>query len=112
VSFVEDALGEPTFLIATGRDVTDERELEEDLRHRQKLEAVGGLAAGVAHDFNNLPTAVFGYSELALAHVEIDPVVCREEIGQITQAAMRARELTHKLLAFGRRQTLTPQLSA
>ena len=110
VSFVEDALGEPAFLIATGRDVTDERELEEDLRHRQKLEAVGGLAAGVAHDFNNLLTAVFGYSELALAHVEIDPAVCREEIGQITQAAMRARELTHKLLAFGRKQTLTPQL--
>ncbi len=79
--------------------------LEEQLRHSQKMEAVGRLAGGIAHDFNNLLTAIIGYTEIVL--YGLDPKDDRradaEEIGR---AAMRAADLTRQMLAFSRRQVL------
>jgi PAS domain S-box-containing protein len=96
---LEDELG-----IALIEDVREQLALEERLRQAQKLEAVGQLAGGVAHDFNNLMTAVNGYSELLLR--ELDDPTARRRVGAIREAAARASELTRQLLAFGQRQVL------
>ena len=97
---LEDGLG-----ISLVEDVTERHELEEQLRQAQKMEAIGKLAGGVAHDFNNLMTAVIGYSDLLLMEFGPDDGR-RTRVDAIRDAAVRAGELTHQLLAFGRRQVL------
>ncbi|MET0287440.1 MAG: ATP-binding protein, partial [Polyangiales bacterium] len=79
-----------------------------ELRHSQKMEAIGRLAGGVAHDFNNLLTVIGGYSELVLAQLS-EHDGSRSYVEQIHRAAGRASELTQQLLAFGRRQVLKPK---
>ena len=76
--------------------------LEAQLRQAQKMEAVGTLAGGVAHDFNNILAAIMGYSELALDSMRVG-ADCREEIGQVIAAAERARALVRQILTFSRR---------
>ena len=89
-------------------DTTEERNREEQLHQSQKMQAVGQLAGGVAHDFNNVLTAIIGYSDLLLAnHRPTDPSF--QDIMQIKQNANRAAGLVRQLLAFSRRQTLRPQ---
>jgi signal transduction histidine kinase/CheY-like chemotaxis protein len=93
-------------IMAEREDAMNKRlQLEEQLRHSQKMEAVGRLAGGIAHDFNNLLTAIIGYTEIVLHG--LDPKDDRradaEEIGR---AAMRAADLTRQMLAFSRRQVL------
>ena len=90
-------------------DDTKRLELEEQLRHAQKMEALGRLAGGVAHDFNNLMTAVTGYSDLALAKLEKGHPL-RAGIEQIAKAGERAASLTRQLLVFSRRQVLKPKI--
>jgi PAS domain S-box-containing protein len=80
-----------------------------ELRHSQKMEAIGRLAGGVAHDFNNLLTVIGGYSELVLAQLSAAEG-SRGYVEQIHRAAGRASELTQQLLAFGRRQVLKPKV--
>ncbi len=86
-------------------DITGRRKMEEQLLQAQKLESVGLLAAGVAHDLNNLLTPIMGHSEMLLYFQELEEPV-RESIGEIASASQRARDLVRQLMAFGRKQTL------
>ncbi len=91
------------------RDITRRKRLEDQLRVAQKLEAVGRLAGGVAHDFDNLLTAVKGHAELLAAELPADhPHI--EDLDGIRAAAEKASSLTRGLLAFSRRQLLRPEL--
>ncbi|WP_437636366.1 ATP-binding protein [Sorangium sp. So ce854] len=102
-----DESGAITGLVGTSLDITERRRLEEQLLHSQKLEAIGRLAGGVAHDFNNMLTAIFGHKELAVRKARpASPVL--EHLEQIGTAAERAAALTRQLLAFARRQLIQP----
>ena len=87
----------------------ERRHLEDQLRHAQKLEAVGRLAGGVAHDFNNLLTIISGYSELLLAGDDLQRSQ-RAALDEIRRAAQRGGALTHQLLAFSRRQPMAASI--
>src|SRR5208337_4813519 len=91
------------------QDVTDRVALEEKLRHSQKMEAIGRLAGGVAHDFNNILTVIKGYSQILTNGV---PAVGRlmDATVQIRTAAERAEEITRQLLAFSRKSMLSPRV--
>ena len=93
----------------TTQDVTEQRQLEGQLRQAQRLEAVGQLAGGIAHDFNNLLTAIHGYAELVRRNLAAEDGN-RADVDQIMLAADRAAELTRQLLAFSRRQILQPRV--
>ena len=95
--------------LSSGEDITDRRRLEEQLRQAAKMDAIGRLAGGVAHDFNNELTAVIGYSDLILRRLEPDDPN-RNEIEQIRKAGERSASLTRQLLAFSRRQILEPSI--
>jgi len=100
--------GAPVAIHGTGRDVSERRGLEDQLRQAVKLEAVGRLAGGVAHDFNNLLTAINGYGERILARLKpSDPM--RGEVMEILKAGERAADLTRELMAFSRRQPARPR---
>src|SRR3954471_4203010 len=106
---VRDAAGAAIRMIGTVQDITDRRELEEQLRQAQKLEAIGRLAGGVAHDLNNALTAIVGYTELALGALAADHVA-RPDVDEIRRAAERAESVTRQLLAFSRKQLLEPRI--
>jgi len=103
---VMDLNGKPAILCIS-RDITQRKQLEDQLRQAQKMDAIGKLAGGVAHDFNNLLTAIMGYSDLLLVKMkEENPF--REVIHEIKKAGERAASLTRQLLAFSRKQVLKP----
>jgi len=90
-------------------DVTERRALEQQLRHSQKMEAVGRLAGGIAHDFNNLLMVISGYCEFLLERVGTNPAL-RGPAQEIANASQRATGLTRQLLAFSRKQMLAPKV--
>lgn len=97
--------------VTIGQDLTALRQLEAQLLHAQKMEAVGRLAGGVAHDFNNILTAIMGNVELTLATLDAGaPNAARitDSLEQINRAGQRAANLTRQLLAFSRRQVMQP----
>ncbi|OFE12411.1 hypothetical protein PHACT_04055 [Pseudohongiella acticola] len=91
------------------QDVTRQKEMEERLHHAQKMDAIGQLTGGIAHDFNNLLTVILGNIDLLSTHLESAPENVRGQADVIRIAGERAAELTHRLLAFARRQPLNPQ---
>jgi two-component system, cell cycle sensor histidine kinase and response regulator CckA len=103
-----DETGRFTGVLGVHEDITDRKRLEAELLQAQKMETVGRLAGGVAHDFNNILTAIIGYSELARLSTREPDVL--ESLGTIKSAAERAAALTQQLLAFSRRQALRPQV--
>jgi PAS domain S-box-containing protein len=105
---LRDCHGAITSVLGISRDITGQRELEAQLRHSQKMEAIGQLAGGIAHDFNNILTVILGFAT-TLVEGEDDPQMRRVATTQIVEAADRAAGLTRQLLAFGRRQIMKPQ---
>ncbi|HUJ20725.1 MAG TPA: response regulator [Bryobacteraceae bacterium] len=91
------------------RDVAERKRLEAELRQAQKLEAVGRLAGGVAHDFNNILTVILGHCDLALSAMDTGDRR-RREIESIRESGLRAADLTGRLLAFSRKQVLQPRV--
>jgi PAS domain S-box-containing protein len=89
------------------QDITELRKLQEQLSQSQKLEAIGRLAGGVAHDFNNMLTVISNYSDLIFMSLpDHDPM--RDDVAEVKKAAGRAAELTQQLLAFSRKQVIKP----
>ncbi len=95
-------------LIHVARDITERRKLEEQLRHVQRMEAIGQLAGGVAHDFNNFLTAIIGYGNLLQMEIkENEPLMIY--VKQILAASEKAANLTQSLLAFSKKQISNPE---
>ena len=105
---VRDSSGAPLRLVGVALDMTARRELEDQLRHAQKMESVGRLAGGIAHDFNNLLTAITGHGELLAQSLEPGDER-RADVSAINDAAARAATLTRQLLAYGRQSLLHPE---
>jgi PAS domain S-box-containing protein len=108
ISPVRDHAGAVTHYVAVKRDVTEVLELRETLAQSQKLEGIGHLAAGVAHDFNNILSAILGYTTLVREGLPPQGPLARD-VDEIEAAAQRAAGLTRQLLAFSRKQTPTPR---
>ncbi len=96
-------------LLGVATEITERKRLEEQLMQSQKMEAVGQLAGGVAHDFNNILTAIVGYTDLLAAESSGNPRQL-EDLEEIRKAARRAAALTRQLLAFSRKQVLEPRI--
>ncbi|MGE0709812.1 MAG: response regulator [Planctomycetota bacterium] len=104
-----DEAGRPTYVAGSLRDITEGKRLERALQAAQRLEAVGRLAGGVAHDFNNMLSAILGFTDLSLRQLpEEHPA--RKHLLSVLEAAQRSTELTGQLLSFGRRQVLRPEV--
>ncbi len=88
------------------RDITERKHLEEELLQAQKLEAIGRLAGGVAHDFNNILGIIVGYSDLMKDRIPEADDGLRRQLSEIRKAADRARGVTRQLLAFSRKQVM------
>ena len=104
-----DDSGRVLGVASLAQDVTERVALEERLRQSQKMEAVGRLAGGVAHDFNNLLTVILGYSQILAEGVPAGSRLA-DSTAQIKSAADRASGITRQLLAFSRKQVLSPRV--
>ncbi|HEV8508896.1 MAG TPA: response regulator [Gemmatimonadales bacterium] len=96
-------------MLGVATEITERKRLEEQLRQSQKMEAIGQLAGGVAHDFNNILTAIVGYTDLLAAEFGGNERQL-EDLEEIRKAARRAAALTRQLLAFSRKQVLEPRI--
>ncbi len=117
-AIAQSFLSEPAIngVIASVRDITAHKKAEEDnemlhvqLTQAQKMETVGRLAGGVAHDFNNMLSVILGYAELALGRMDTGQPLYAN-LQEISRAAKRSADLTRQLLAFARKQTVAPKV--
>lgn len=97
-----------TYVLAAARDITDRKHLEEQLLQSQKMEAIGQLAGGVAHDFNNILMVIMGYGAILKADTALGDDQ-REKVAKIIDASDKAAHLTRSLLAFSRKQVMKPR---
>ena len=100
--------GKPAFQ-GVLKDITEKERLRRQLEQAQKMESVGRLAGGVAHDFNNMLSFIGGYAELALEKASADETL-RGDLSEILKAARRSTDITRQLLAFARQQTIAPKV--
>ncbi|MFH0729908.1 MAG: PAS domain S-box protein [Pseudomonadota bacterium] len=109
ISPVRTADGRIVSYVAVKRDITDHLRLTDQLQQARKMESVGQLAGGVAHDYNNMLTVILGFAQLALDKVDpAEPL--HADLLEIIKAAERSVEVTRQLLAFARKQTVTPRV--
>ena len=101
--------GAPVKILGAFKDITEQKHLEEQLRQSQKMEAIGQLAGGVAHDFNNILTVISGYCSLLMMDKKLDEKQA-EQVEQIARSSEKAAQLTRGLLAFSRKQVMIPKL--
>jgi PAS domain S-box-containing protein len=106
---IKDEKGNVTGALSSARDITEQKSLEKQLLQAQKMESIGRLAGGVAHDFNNMLQSILGHSDLALSDIADDHPL-HEHLVEIRKAASRSAELTRQLLAFARKQTVSPRV--
>ncbi|MBN1827937.1 MAG: response regulator [Deltaproteobacteria bacterium] len=109
ISPVCDASGRFVNYVAVKRDITEHLQLEAQLFQAQKMESVGRLAGGVAHDYNNMLSIIIGYSELAIEKVDPSDSLYNN-LEEILTAAKRSANITRQLLAFARQQTVAPKV--
>jgi two-component system cell cycle sensor histidine kinase/response regulator CckA len=100
-----DNNGNPRYVLGIAEDITDRKNLEEQLLQSQKMDAIGQLAGGVAHDFNNILMVIMGYGNILKTDAGLD-VHQKEKLDQILDAAERAAQLTRSLLEFSRKQVM------
>jgi len=96
-----DKENKPLRMVGTHIDITERKEMEQLLRHSEKMEAIGHLAGGIAHDFNNILSGIFGYAEMTLLHVPHDSSAARN-IKKILKAGKRAERMVDQILSFSR----------
>jgi PAS domain S-box-containing protein len=108
ISPIVDARGQLTHFVGIYRDISERKQMERQLFQAQKMQSVGTLAGGIAHEFNNLLAGISGYASLGLRDAAVPPAV-HEFLAKIAQLSERAANLTKQLLAFARRPTLSRQ---
>lgn len=106
---LRDDSGAPLYFINQVQNITEQKNLENQLRHAQKMEALGTLSGGIAHDFNNILTAIIGYGSLLEMRIDKKDSL-RPFVEHILNAADRATTLTKSLLTFGRKQNIEPRV--
>jgi two-component system, cell cycle sensor histidine kinase and response regulator CckA len=92
-----------------GIDITEQRKIEAQLRHSQKMESIGQLAGGVAHDFNNMLSVILGYAQLCQQELPAEDVLS-QYVGEIARAGERSKEMVRQLLAFSRKEIISPRV--
>jgi signal transduction histidine kinase len=108
---LRDWTGDIVAVLCSAQDISERKAIEAQFRQAQKMEAVGQLTGGIAHDFNNLLGVIVGNLDLLRLDMESRPIPRQLElVDRMLDAAERGASLTHRLLAFSRRQTLHPQL--
>ena len=110
ISPVRDASGRILNYVAVKRDITEELRLAAQLQQAQKMESIGRLAGGVAHDFNNMLSVIIGYTDIALDRTPPAEAQQHADLEEVLKAAYRSAEITRQLLAFARKQTITPKV--
>lgn len=108
-SVMSDAAGAPLYRISVIQNVTERKRAEEQLKQAQKMEAIGRLAGGVAHDFNTLLNVMLGYAELLLSELPLGHAL-RDRVLQIKNSGMTGAMLTKQLLAFSRKQVIAQEV--
>jgi two-component system, cell cycle sensor histidine kinase and response regulator CckA len=109
ISPMRDADGEITHFISVAEDITAHKTMEAQLFQAQKMESIGRLAGGVAHDFNNMLQVIGSYAEIAMLEIDSTNVLYGHLV-QIREATRRSAELTGQLLAFARKQAISPRV--